>query len=54
MSLISRISKAVAPRDLMLAVGLGLLGYGLSLVSVPAAFAAPGAILIGVAIFGVH
>jgi hypothetical protein len=38
----------------MLAAGLGLVGYGLSLVYLPAAFAVPGAVLAAVAIFGVR
>lgn len=39
--------------EVLLFAGCGLLGYGLSFVYLPAAFAVPGAILAGVAIFGV-
>lgn len=37
-------------RELVFAVGLGLIAYGLSLVSTPAAFIVPGAILVWLAI----
>jgi hypothetical protein len=45
--------KSVGMREIFLISGLGLLGYGLSLVFWPAAFGIPGAILVFVAIFGV-
>lgn len=46
--------RAVSLRDYMLIGGLALLAYGLSLVSVPAAYIVPGAVLALVAIFGVR
>jgi hypothetical protein len=39
-------------RDFMLVAGLGLTGYGMSLVSMPAAYIVPGLILTAIAIFG--
>ena len=44
----------IGVQDLSLALGLALLGYGLSLVYWPAGFIAPGVVLIAVAIFGVR
>lgn len=41
-------------RDVLLACGLGLVAYGVSLIYWPAAFIVPGAILAGVSIFGVR
>ena len=41
-------------RDILLYAGLALAAYGLSMISMPAAFIVPGAVLAGVAIFGVR
>lgn len=46
--------RAFSLRDYTLFCGLALLAYGLSLVSVPAAYMVPGAVLALVAIFGVR
>jgi hypothetical protein len=51
---IAAIVDAVDGRDLMLWIGLGLLAYGLWPVWHPGAFIIPGAVLAGVAIFGVR
>lgn len=48
------IAAAFGPRDLLLFSGLALAGYGLALVSLPAAFIVPGAVLTAVAVFGVR
>lgn len=53
-ALLRQAAAAVALRDVILALGLGLLGYGLSMVSMAAAYAVPGAVLTGIAIFGVR
>lgn len=50
----SLVASAFGPRDVLLFGGLALLGYGLSMVSPPAAFIVPGMILAGVSIFGVR
>ncbi|MEO3386020.1 hypothetical protein [Mesorhizobium sp. CAU 1741] len=47
------VAAAVDARDLVLATGLVLAGYGLFEVYPPAAFIGPGCVLIYVAIFGV-
>lgn len=58
MKFISAVASAIAnnigARELTLGVGLGILGYGLSLVNLPAALIIPGAILIYVSVFGVR
>lgn len=41
-------------REILLLSGVALVGYGASAVYPPAAFLAPGAVLVGVAIFGVR
>jgi hypothetical protein len=41
-------------REIALAAGLSLVGYGLSLVYLPAAFVVPGLVLTLTAIFGVR
>ena len=46
--------SAFGLRDMLLFGGLALVGYGLSMVSLPAAFIVPGAVLAGVSIFGVR
>lgn len=52
LSPLAAIFSELGARELMLFAGLGLLGYGLSLVYWPAAFIAPGAVLAAVAVFG--
>jgi hypothetical protein len=47
------LAASIAPRDVVLALGLALLGGGLYPVYAPAAAIVPGAILVAVAIFGV-
>lgn len=47
-------TSTIGGRELLLAAGLALLAYGLSLVYWPAAFLVPGAIVTAVAIFGVR
>jgi len=54
MKVMAAITRIVSMRDAMLALGLGLSAYGLSLIWVPGAFLFPGAVLVGVAIFGVR
>lgn len=46
--------STVGPREFALIAGLALVSYGASLIYWPAAFIAPGAVLLAVAIFGVH
>lgn len=41
-------------REVLLLGGSALLGYGASFVFPPAAYLAPGAVLVGVAVFGVR
>lgn len=50
---LARVTTEVDARDVTLGVGLLLLGGGLALVSVPAALAVPGLVLVAVAVFGV-
>ncbi|TWD58103.1 hypothetical protein FB480_101858 [Agrobacterium vitis] len=52
-TMIARCFSAVGMREIVMFSGLALMGYGLSLVYLPAAFIAPGCILVFVAIFGV-
>lgn len=52
--LLDALGKAFDLRDAMLVVGLGLVAAGLREIYEPAAFAVPGAVLTGVAIFGVR
>lgn len=65
MGLMSRIGQSLkkfgvafaatfAARDHLLFGGLILMAYGLSLVWMPLAFIVPGAVLVGVAVFGVR
>lgn len=54
MKLLQRLAGAVDGRDVLLAIGVGLLGYGIWLVYPPAGFAVPGAVLAYVAIAGVR
>lgn len=44
--------SAIDARDVLLWVGLGLVGYGLSLIFWPAAFIVPGVVLVAIAVFG--
>lgn len=44
----------IGAQEVVLAFGLALFGYGLSLVYWPAAFIGPGAVLTAIAIFGVR
>lgn len=44
----------IAFREILLFAGSALIGYGLSFIYPPAAWAVPGVILAGVAIFGVR
>ena len=48
-----RLGDTLGARELFLAVGIPLLGYGCSLAYWPAAFIVPGAILVAIAAFGV-
>jgi hypothetical protein len=50
---LSGAAEKIGARELMLVIGLGLVGYGLFLVFPPAAFVVPGAVLCAVAVFGV-
>jgi hypothetical protein len=52
--LMAAIGELVDMRDLLLLAGLGLVGFGLWDVYRPASFAVPGAVLTGVAVFGVR
>lgn len=52
--LLAAIGKQVDMRDAMLIVGLVLVGVGLWDVYRPASFVLPGAVLAGVAVFGVR
>lgn len=45
---------SVGAREYLLLAGLGLAGYGISLIYWPAAFILPGAVLAAVAVFGVR
>jgi hypothetical protein len=44
------LSETVELRDVVMATGLALVAYGLSLISTPAAFIVPGVILVWLAI----
>jgi hypothetical protein len=52
-SIAASVRAALDTRDVMLGIGLGLLALGLWQIYPPAAAIAPGAVLVGVAIFGV-
>jgi hypothetical protein len=52
--LLGALISAFDQADLLMFAGLGLLGYGASLVYWPAGFLVPGAILVAVAVFGVR
>ena len=47
------VRATISLRDILLAVGLGLSAYGLSLVWLPSSYLFPGLVLTYVAIFGV-
>ncbi len=49
---IKNLTGLIDARDVLGAVGLGLLAYGLWLVWPPAAAIVPGAVMTGVAVFG--
>lgn len=49
----SALKNAVAWRDILMMIGLGLIAYGISLVNLPASFVIPGSILVAVSVFGV-
>ena len=51
-ALVGLIAAPFGTRELLLILGLGLVGYGAALVYWPAGFLAPGVIITGVAIFG--
>ncbi len=53
-SAMAKFAKTFGPRELLLVIGLALLGYGIWQVNKPAAFAVPGAIMVAVAVFGVR
>ncbi len=48
------IGNAIGIRELFLVIGLALVGYGLSLLSIAAAFVVPGSVMVAVAVFGVR
>lgn len=50
----SQSSFGIDRRDVVGIIGLSLLGIGLALINIPAALIVTGAIIIGVAIFGVR
>lgn len=54
--LLAQIAACLAfdQRDLLLFAGLGLAHHGLAMVSAPASYIVPGAVLAGVAILGVR
>ena len=45
-----RLLADYGPRELVATLGLGLIGYGLAMVSVPAALVVTGALLFGLAV----
>ena len=45
-----RLLAACGPREIVATLGLGLIGYGLALVSLPAALVVTGALLFGLAV----
>ncbi|MGV2188771.1 hypothetical protein ACQZ4Q_08145 [Agrobacterium vitis] len=53
-TMMARCFGIVGGRELVLFAGLVLVGYGLSLVFLPAAFIVPGGIMVAVAIFGIR
>lgn len=48
------LSEPIGFREVLLLCGAALLGFGAHLVYPPAAYIAPGVVLVGVAIFGVR
>ncbi len=52
--LLAAVAGAIDAREVMLFAGLGLLGYGLWPIYQPLSFIVPGAVLAGVAIFGIR